>query len=237
MLGHPGLPAARQLQLIETEHGQSQGDEDQDEPADDPGVLEHGLQVLAEQARQNAGGRVGQGHGQHVNEGQPERPRRGQVFTLAHDDAGQDGHHREYAGRERQQQSGNEKGEQGAVGILDQHPGQPVLLRNRGLGRRIPGRHYPWPANVGRRLRDQQLHARGLRRIADITVPAPLVIGLQGNGLRRARGAVDPDRYLRLAVNHRHRPEFRVVLDLARGQRHLAHLEPPGLGNPETELV
>jgi hypothetical protein len=56
------------LQFIEAEHGQGQQDEDQNESADDPGVLKHGLQVLSKQASQYAGHGVSNGHGQHVDE-------------------------------------------------------------------------------------------------------------------------------------------------------------------------
>ena len=86
-LGQFRLDAGWQLQVVETEHRERQGDEDQGEHADRDRVLQHRLDVLAGQRGKHAGDRVGQRHRQHVHQRQHERLAGRDVPALARDDA------------------------------------------------------------------------------------------------------------------------------------------------------
>jgi hypothetical protein len=67
-LGELGLQARWQLQLIEAEHGQRQPDEHQREGGQDPGILEHRLEIGTEQSGQYANDGISQGHRQHIDQ-------------------------------------------------------------------------------------------------------------------------------------------------------------------------
>jgi hypothetical protein len=63
-----GLPGLRQFQMIKTEHRQRQQHENRTERRNDPGLLESGLQIAAEQRRQNPEQRISQCRGDDIAE-------------------------------------------------------------------------------------------------------------------------------------------------------------------------
>ena len=79
----------------------------------------------------DAGRGVGERHAQYIGQRQHEGARRGDVGAVAGDDSGQDRHHGQNAGRERQQQPQTEKGakHQHQIAVADQRR-QAILLGN-----------------------------------------------------------------------------------------------------------
>ena len=185
------------MQFVKAEHGQRQHDKHQTEGAQHPGVLQHGLQIGARQRRHRADAGVGQRHRQH--EGQRQDKTTPGTRTAACDQAGENRHHRQHAGRERHQQAQAEE--------HDKHPahmdarqafGQVLVFAERARGHRtLAGR-----GRIGRdcrRCRDiGQVDTPGLRRIAKTRIGA----ALPADGQRPGIGRLDQD------------PDL-VVIDLA----------------------
>ena len=140
------LDEARHLDGEQAEHRGRQHHEQHAENSHDPGLIERGLQVeaLADGARRNARRGVRERHAEHVGHRQHERAARGNILAAAGDDAREDGHHRQHAGRERQQQSrAEERGEhQEDVAVLDLL-GVAVLLGDESAGG--SSRRWRWP--------------------------------------------------------------------------------------------
>ena len=90
------------MQREEAKHRQRHGHKQRREQRDDPGLLEQRLRLLAGGRKGHAGGGVGEGHAQHIGQRQRKALEAGHVGAVAGDDAGDNGHHGQHAGRERQ---------------------------------------------------------------------------------------------------------------------------------------
>ena len=223
-LGELALDGGRHLQLIEAEHGEGEGDENQGKGADDPRILEPGLNVFPRQAHQHADDGVGERHRQYIHQRQHKGLAGGDCLALANDDAGEDGDHREHAGGEGQQQAGAEEDQQGEQGVAAfQRIGDGVLFAfGAGLLRRwLSGRGAAGVDGVGRghhRARLQmQLEGLVLRRVADAGHFRAALIGhLEGHVLALFAGpGVGQGGAGEVVVDVQGLVEHRVVLGFA----------------------
>jgi len=105
-----------------------------DAAARDPFARVQRLHLQAGSGRGGAGRGVGERHAEHIAQRQRETAPAAGAMTLAGDHAGENRHHRQAAGRERQQQSGTEECRQHREQIAAADEiGLGVLLRDEAL--------------------------------------------------------------------------------------------------------
>ncbi len=180
-------------------------------------MLERRLQVTPEQTRGKPGERIGRRHRDDVGARQHQAAQRADLAALADDDAGQDGDHREYAGRQCQQEAEAEEArEDGGKAVALQVGGDRIGFGQGGrgarnaLGCRPPGvGRGARPGDEGQRLLD--------RGVTDAVLGAALVADLHIDGVGTVRQRQRRAEAHRLAQDLDN-AEFRVVLGLARRQ-------------------
>ncbi|MNO63985.1 hypothetical protein D3C76_547060 [compost metagenome] len=146
-----------QLQFEGAEHRQGQQHEQPRQAAQQPGLLQPGLQAGTQQGSNHPEPGVHQGHAQHIDPGQqPAAPGTG---AIAQHQPGKDRQHRQRAGGEGQQQAKAEEGQQA--------PRQVALLQVAGQGL-VAG------LIGGRGHAATQVDGGGLRRVAQAGVGTAL---------------------------------------------------------------
>ncbi|CRW76386.1 hypothetical protein PAERUG_P63_London_25_VIM_2_03_14_00915 [Pseudomonas aeruginosa] len=166
---------SRQLQFEEAEHRQREEHEQRGEAAQQPRLLQPGLQVAAKQRRDHPESGVDQRHAQHVATGQQQAATR--AGAAADHQPGEDRQHRQRTGSERQQQAEAEEQQQA--------PGQVAGLQAAGQAL-VLGDFAARPG--GGRAGTAQVERLALRRIAQAGIGAALPAQAQLSGGGRRQG-------------------------------------------------
>ena len=130
------------LQREEPKHRQCEHYKEQRKEHDDPRLLKHRLHLLPRGGEQRARDRVSDRHAEHIHKREGYGAARADV-ALSRDDPREDGHHRQYARREREEQAQSEEGAEHEEEIARaDEPCETILLRDESGGARACGQMH-----------------------------------------------------------------------------------------------